>query len=180
VNRQELKGDGHDVFQAHILQKRSYGEAEENYEERPRCGRNSNWRLSNVSHDLHLPVPKNSWRLRLPFDLLGKKRWPRPKSRHACPGFIPKDVVTWVCHRIHVRVVRIKSNIQFLFLQHLKFRCFLAIGLLVMNLKQWKQDFMNTVPLTCSLTTLKFCWNADALSKYVNAAFLCSVQFPTH
>lgn len=177
ANRQGSKADGHDVFQACILHKHSYGEVAENHEERPQCGWNSNWHLSNVSHGLHLPVPHNRWWLRLPFNLLWKKRWPRPEGRHTCPGFIPKDVVTWVCHRIDVGAVWIKHDIQFLFLQYLKFRCFLAIRLLVMNLKQWNRT--SRIPLQWNgLTT--FCWNANMLSKYLNATFLHSLQFSTH
>ena len=119
--------DGHDLSQAHILQKHSYGEAEENYENSQQSGCNSNRHLPNANNDLHLPLPRNRWWWRLPFDLLGKNRWPRPECRHARPRLIPKDVVTGVCQRIHIRVVRIERDVQFLFLEHLKFRCLLAI-----------------------------------------------------
>jgi hypothetical protein len=88
------------------------------------------------SNDAHLPFPRNRWWWRLPFDLLGKNRWPRPERRHACPGLIPKDVVTGVCQRIHVRAVRVERHVQLLFLQYLKFSRFLAVGLLVVSLKQ--------------------------------------------
>jgi hypothetical protein len=90
-------------------------------------GCNSSRHLSNTITDLHLPLPCNRWWWRLPFDLLGKNRWPRPECRHARPGLIPKDVVTWVCQRIHIRVVGIEGDVQFLFLQYLKFRCVLAV-----------------------------------------------------
>jgi hypothetical protein len=82
---------------------------------------------SQMQHDLHLPLPHNRWWWRLPFDLLGKNRWPWPECRHARPGLIPKDVVIGVCQRIHIRVVGIERNVQFLFLQQLEFRRFLAI-----------------------------------------------------
>jgi hypothetical protein len=51
-----------------------------------------------LAHDLFSPVPHDGWWL--PFDLLAEKRRPRPECRHARPGFIPKNVITWVRHRI--------------------------------------------------------------------------------